>query len=1757
MSDLIITGIFDGPLTGGLPKTIELFVRNDVADLSAYGVGSASNGGGSAGVEFTLPAVAASAGDYIYISSDEAGFTEYFGFAPDYTTSVMNVNGDDAVELFLNGTLVDTIGTATQDGTGTEWDHMDGWAARKPGAAPSAVFDATQWTFSGVDANDGQTSNATATKPFPLKSYAEAASLQINAVLGSTTGTDPEYVEFTGTPGASLEGYSVIVVESDAGTENGRIDARFDFTAEHVLGENGVFLLGNTLVASTFGVTPNAELSADFIENSSYTIALVETASLTGTTVAGTEVVADAVTVTDGDAGDTGFFDAPVVGPEGTFLPAGFRRDGDTFTQLDFNNDPAINTPTAGTVTVDPADYTAVKIHEIQGSTNLADGTLVGVAGADDESPLLGQDVRIQGVVTQVLTGLGGYYVQEETADADADAFTSEGIFVRGSTEGITAGALVTVSGRVAEFSGETGLSAAAVTVDGTADLPEATVVTFPTATVLQDADGDYVANLEAYEGMLVTIQQDMTVGELYNTDRFGTIRVSSDGRIETFTQNNAPSVEGYQQFLKDTAARSIVLDDGSTAQNPKDILVPGLGEDGKLSAGDEFRMGDVYTSVTGVVSFSEDSASSSEEPEYRINLPVAELEQQNPREDAPEVGGTLKVASFNVLNYFTTLEGTTGANGTLDPRGANSEEEFARQQAKLVAAINAIDADVIGLTEIENDPLGSTSLVALVAALNAAGGTYAYVDAGVIEGAMGGTLEGDAIKNGFLYNTETVSLTGDVAILDETVDADFQTVNTQRPSLAQTFTEIASGESFTAVINHLKSKGSVVDGDVDIGDGQGANADVREAAAKALVDWLATDPTGTGEEDILILGDLNSYAMEDAITAIRAGADDAAGTADDYTNLGAELDPTGTSYVFDGQAGTLDYALANGSLKGQVTGAQYWNVNSDEADAFDYNTDFGRDTSLLTADPYRASDHDPIVVGLDLGEPAVVEPEIFTLEILHMSDQEGNGTSVVYAPNAAKVMNALEAQDLGNDGVADNTIRLSSGDAIIPGAFYDASAAVFGSGGIGDIQIQNELGFEAITLGNHEFDKGTQALAGLISGDAMGNFDKLVGSTLEGKDFTGTDMPYLSTNLNLSGDQYLAPLATAGGQAPQANKIASSTVIEKGGELIGVVGATTPTLTRLSSTGGVTVEPLWAGTTPTAAELDALAADIQTEVDALLAANPTMNKVILQAHMQVIDVELELAARLKGVDVILAGGSNTRLLDENDTPVGDDEVQGTYPTFVENADGGMTAVVNTDGNYKYVGRLVVDFDAEGKVIADSYDPEVSGAYATDDAGVARLDAEDMGDAEVQAIADALEAQIIATQGNVFGVSDVFLNGNRTGTGGANDPDGVRSQETNLGNLTADANLAYAKAIDDTVMVSIKNGGGIRASIGETTVPAGSTDFVRGPNGELLDSEGNLIKPEGGISQADIASALAFNNSLSMVTLTRAELVAILEHGATIGAGQFAQLSGIQYSFDPDLEAGSRILNATITDAEGNDLDVLVKNGEIAGDAEGLIRIVTLSFMADGGDGYPFPEGGGRDRVDLADLNGDGESDGTRDGTATFADNGTEQDAFAEYLAANYATPETAYDEADGGAATDDRIQNVNLREDTVLDTFDFVPGTDAARDILVGTDANEIFISGAGAYDRMTGGAGADMFFFGAEALDGVRERDTITDYEVGVDKIALASGVSVSAVKMLGDIAVAYLNDPENRQDAIYIYGKDLTAENVTFTEYDPLMV
>jgi hypothetical protein len=237
----------------------------------------------------------------------------------------------------------------------------------------------------------------------------------------------------------------------------------------------------------------------------------------------------------------------------------------------------------------------------------------------------------------------------------------------------------------------------------------------------------------------------------------------------------------------------------------------------------------------------------------------------------------------------------------------------------------------------------------------------YAYVNTGTI-----GT---DAIKVGMIYRPAVVTPVGVYQTLDS-LDNPLFLDTKNRPSLAQTFEVNATAARFTVVVNHFKSKGSDCNdvGDFDQLDGQGNCSGTRELAAMALVDWLASDPTNSGDPDYLILGDLNSYAQEDTITAIRAGPDDVAGSGDDYTNLiGHYQGLYAYSYTFDGQAGYLDHALANASLMPQVSGAADWHINSDEPDVLDYDTSFKppAQDALFEPNQYRTSDHDPVVVGL------------------------------------------------------------------------------------------------------------------------------------------------------------------------------------------------------------------------------------------------------------------------------------------------------------------------------------------------------------------------------------------------------------------------------------------------------------------------------------------------------------------------------------------------------------------------------------------------------------------------------------------------------------------------------------------------------------------------------------------------------------------------------------------------------------------------
>ncbi|MEC9431674.1 MAG: choice-of-anchor I family protein [Pseudomonadota bacterium] len=536
------------------------------------------------------------------------------------------------------------------------------------------------------------------------------------------------------------------------------------------------------------------------------------------------------------------------------------------------------------------------------------------------------------------------------------------------------------------------------------------------------------------------------------------------------------------------------------------------------------------------------------------------------------------------------------------------------------------------------------------------------------------------------------------------------------------------------------------------------------------------------------------------------------------------------------------------------------------------------------------------------------------------------------------------------------------------------------------DVAIMNALGFDASALGNHEFDAGADFLENIVNYDSEeGNglsstgFAQLLAAFpghvnfLQEVDTPGVQFPYLSANLDFSADgdlgglftdailpntDFASDLASArddladptfAGADSRDDKIAPATVIARDGERIGVVGATTQLIETISSVGDVTET-----TAPGINDMPALAAAIQTQVDAMVEAG--INKIVLVSHLQQIALETELAGLLRGVDVIVAGGSDTLLADETDALRAGDEAADGYPREATSATGEPVLIVSTDGEYSYVGRLVVSFDDAGVVMTDALDAAVSGAYATDAAGVERVGGDLTSGAaqDVAALTEVVTGIVTARDGDILGEAEVFLNGDRAS---------VRTEETNLGNLTADANLAAARAIDDTIVISIKNGGGIRASIGD------AGDGTGAPGATAANPVSG--KEAGQISQLDAENALRFNNSLATVQLTPAELKIVLEHAVAAVAegatpGQFPQVGGLAFSYDPTRTAqvlgedglpvtkGERIVNVALIDEAGEPTVWLIRDGEVVDGAPASLGVVTLGFLATGGDGYPF-----------------------------------------------------------------------------------------------------------------------------------------------------------------------------------------------------------
>lgn len=586
------------------------------------------------------------------------------------------------------------------------------------------------------------------------------------------------------------------------------------------------------------------------------------------------------------------------------------------------------------------------------------------IQGETESSPLEGDIVTTSGVVIGDFEGsdsLRGFYLQDPIGDNNP--LTSDGIFIyRGdSADSVQIGQTVRVSGTVREAFGQTQLDLSEMIIldsEFTSIQPISVSLPFSSS-----------AEPERYEGMLVRFDQTLTVTDTYFLGRFGQVTLSSGGRLYQPTQLTLPG-ECALFLQQANDLNRILLDDASQVQNPDPIP---FGRGGQpLTAENTLRSGDTISGLSGVMTYTWGGHSASPNawrirPIGAMASDLPNFQPANPRPTEPPVmESRLRIASMNTYNYFNTFTNCrAGLNGAaVACRGANSPVEFERQATKLVSALRALDADVIALMEVENDGYAAESALAnLTMRLNDTmppEKQYAIVDVDSASGKIN-ALGTDAVRVALLYRRAVVTPLA-TAVLDSRAfvyGGDSSPRN--RVSLLQAFAENSTGEQFLVNVNHLKSKGSPCD-TPDAGDGQGNCSVVRLNAVRELVNWLKTAPTGISDPDILILGDLNAYAREDALAWLEQSG---------YTNLIPYFNGLQSySYVFEGQAGALDHALASATLVSQISAAAEWHINADEPVVLDYNLEYksaGQQDILYDPDPFRSSDHDPLIIGLNL----------------------------------------------------------------------------------------------------------------------------------------------------------------------------------------------------------------------------------------------------------------------------------------------------------------------------------------------------------------------------------------------------------------------------------------------------------------------------------------------------------------------------------------------------------------------------------------------------------------------------------------------------------------------------------------------------------------------------------------------------------------------------------------------------------------------
>lgn len=693
------------------------------------------------------------------------------------------------------------------------------------------------------------------------------------------------------------------------------------------------------------------------------------------------------------------------------------------------------------------------------------------IQGTGTDTPLSGQTVTTEGVVTATYPtgGFRGYYIQTPGTGGAIDLAThtaSDAVFVFSeSTVGSVAiGDHVQVTGTASEFNGLTQVavtSTAGLTkLDTAAAAPTAATVAYPTE----------ASQRESLEGMLIAPQGEFTVSNTYSTNQYAEIGLAAgDSPLITPTEIARPGSAEYTAAVADNAARAVTLDDGASINflggtTNQAIPLPYLTQNAAITVGSS-----VSFTEPVIIDYRNDTWKFQPTTQLTATEALPATFSDVREEEPVDVGGDIQIAGFNVLNYFTTtgdeLNGCTfyndragdpvTVNSGCDARGAAEDEDLERQQAKIVAAINGLGAEVVSLEEIENSvKFGADrdeALSILVEALNADAGSDVWEFVPSPDASeLPSVSAQDVIRNAFIYKKAAVEPIGDSRVLDTPAFS-----NARQP-LAQEFQVVGASSSFIAIVNHFKSKGSGSGADADQNDGQGASNASRVAQAEALVTFSSDLQTELGTDEVFLIGDFNAYTMEDPSVVITDAG---------YVDQGSK---TGQySYSFSGQSGSLDHVYASEAADAKVTGVDIWNINSGESIAKEYSRYNYNATNFYDTSVYRSSDHDPVIVGYS-AEALPVE-----LSLIDINDFHGRIDA-----NTVKFAGTIE--QLRAEYGDDNSVFVSSGDNV--------GASVFASSSQQDqptIDVLNALELIASAVGNHEFDQGYTDLTERIEAEA------------------------------------------------------------------------------------------------------------------------------------------------------------------------------------------------------------------------------------------------------------------------------------------------------------------------------------------------------------------------------------------------------------------------------------------------------------------------------------------------------------------------------------------------------------------------------------------------------------------------------------------------------------------------------------------------